>query len=113
MTDPMALLASLLSLAAGCCLSLVAYGLDRQLKNLLPSRAFRRWHTQLPPPSRDLAAHILFYFSSVLPAHWQSRLHSDRGARLARRLHLLVGLAFFLTMIGVSLLSIAVAPVYR
>ena len=113
MYPPIVLLASLLSLTAACCLSLVAYGLDRRLKSLLPSGATRRWRAQHPPPSGDLADHIRFYFPRLLPAHWQSRLHSDRGVMLVGRLHLLVGLAFCLTMIGVSLLALGVAPAHR
>lgn len=111
--DPIVLLASLLSLTAACCLSLVAYGLDRRLMSLLPSGATRRWHAQHPPRSGDLADHIRYYFPRLLPAHWQLRLHSDRGVMLVGRLLLLVGLAFCLTMIGVSLLALGVAPVHR
>ena len=110
---PIVPFASLLSLTAACCLSLVAYGLDRRLKSLLPSGATRRWRAQHPPPSGDLADHIRFYFARLLPVHWQSRLHSDRGVMLVGRLHLLVGLAFCLTMIGVSLLAVGVAPAHR
>jgi hypothetical protein len=108
--DLMVLLASLLMLTGACCLGLVAYRLDRRLKHLLPSGLARWWDAQPPPASGDVADHIRFYLPRLMPAHWQSQLHSDRGVMLLGRLHLFAGLAFWLTMIGLTLLALGVAP---
>ena len=98
-----------------------AHRLDRELRRLLPSVVERRWRQAAPTEHETpWGITILRRFlrespwlletlrpAAIFPAHWQRELHAERGAALVDELWLLMGLAYVFTIVGVSLLAVA------
>ena len=84
-----------------------ALRLDRELRRLLPSVVERRWQARpdrvrsaLDPENRfEPLVRLL-----LGPARWQRHLHSERGAAMADRFWLFVGLTWCLALPGIGVL---------
>src|SRR2546430_5256614 len=99
------MVSGILLLIAAAYLGVGAYRLDHELRRLLPSRMQWRWMTDRRRRDSPLADQVHILFLQCIPPHWRQQLHAERGAGLAGRLYLFLGLAWCFALIGLALLA--------
>ncbi len=99
-----------LLLVAAAVFGAAVYRVDRQLRHLLPSRLTAHALPERLLARASLVDQIHVVLLQWVPRHWRRDLHAERGALLADRLVLFVGLHLSLAMAGLALLARAIAP---